>query len=283
MATASRVRKWVAVEQPGPWGRDAPVDSRLDNLVARALLSMSQRHGFRVLLIRRPGWQGPGERRSVFIARSDPESGWIERLEVGDPAQLADIDFGALRSRTAPGVGGPGPGLLSLVCTNGRHDACCADRGRPVIRALADASVSDVWETTHVGGDRFAANVVCLPSGVYLGRVEADTAERLLAEVGDGVVPLGHYRGRSCFQPLVQAAEWHARLHLDERRIHALRVVGDEAVSDRERRVSFAVADTEVRLAVTVRRSRAEATQQLTCAAGNTGHPWRYELVRVEE
>ncbi|HEV3013664.1 MAG TPA: sucrase ferredoxin, partial [Actinomycetota bacterium] len=35
--TASRVRGWVLLEQPGPWGREAVTESRLDRDLARAL------------------------------------------------------------------------------------------------------------------------------------------------------------------------------------------------------------------------------------------------------
>lgn len=281
VATASRVRRWLLVEQPGPWGRQAPLDSRMDDLVARSLLSSSQRLGFRVLLVRRPRWRRPTGSRIALLARTDAGGGWVECVPFDDPRSLLDLDMTALESKSAPGVGTPGPEMLSLVCTNGRHDACCADRGRPVVRALAEAKVPDVWETTHVGGDRFAANIVCLPSGVYLGRVEPEDAAEVLAQVRDGLLPLENYRGRSCYQPLVQAAEWFARRKLDERRLFGLRVIVDERLGENERRVTFEV-EGGGQATVTVERTRAEDSQQLTCAAGNTGRPWRYNLLSFE-
>ena len=48
------------------------------------------------------------------------------------------------------------PAPLLLVCTHGRRDACCAQFGRPTAMALARRYGTAVWETTHVGGDRFA-------------------------------------------------------------------------------------------------------------------------------
>lgn len=252
----------------------------MEDLVARTLLSASQRLGFRVLLVRRPGWEQPDGTRTALLARTDASGGWIECVGFDDPAELLDLDLTVLESGTPPGVGEPGPAMVSLVCTNGRHDACCADRGRPVVRALDEAGVADVWESTHVGGDRFAANVVCLPMGLYLGRVEPEDAEAVLAQVRDGLIPLENYRGRSCFQPLVQAAEWHVRQELGERRLDALRLTSDERLAEDERRVSFEVDGGQV-VTAHVRRTRAEGVQQLTCAAGNTGRPWRYDLVSL--
>ena len=275
------MRRWLLVEQPGPWGRSAPLDSRMDDLVARSLLSASQRMGFRLLLVRRPGWKQPENGLSALLARTDAGGGWIETVTFDDPASVLDLDLSVLDSRRSPGVGEPGPPLVSLVCTNGRHDACCADRGRPVVRTLSDEGAPDVWETTHVGGDRFAANIVCLPTGVYLGRVEPEEAVDVLAQVREGVVPLDNYRGRSCYQPLVQAAEWFVRREFDERRIYGLRVTADERIGENERRVTFAL-DGRDPVAVTVGRDRAESAQQLTCAAGNNGRPWRYHLVSID-
>ena len=64
LGTASRVRGWVLLEQPGPWGREAVLESRLDRDLARALHRAAGAAHVRLLLIRRPGRRGgPGDRR----------------------------------------------------------------------------------------------------------------------------------------------------------------------------------------------------------------------------
>jgi hypothetical protein len=279
-ATASRVRRWVVVEQPGPWGRDALFESRLDHLVARTLHAQGRRHGARIVLARRPRWAPLGERRRVHLARTAPEGGWIEQLDVDNRA-LAALDLSILDSPTAPGVGERGPAALTLVCTNGRHDPCCADFGRPVVRALAAAGVDDVWECSHIGGDRFAANVVSLPTGIYLGRVPPERAVEIVHDVGKGLITLDHYRGRCCFPPIVQAAEIAVRRKLGESRLEALRLLSWSNASDDEMTARFHHTGSSSGhvVEVTVRRRRT-ARVPLTCA-GNSGHPWVYEAVAV--
>lgn len=273
--TASRVERWLVVEQPGPWGRHAPVDSRMDAVVARSLESMARRHGVRVLLVRRPGWTGTDDVRTAFLAHTSRSETWMEAVPFHDPRELVGVDLEALRSPQPTGIGDPADTIF-LVCTNGRHDACCADRGRPVVRALSEARVDDVWEASHVGGDRFAANIVALPSGVYLGRVEPDGASELLDHLRRGVIPLEHYRGRSCFPPLVQAAEVFLRRHLDERAIDAVHVLRGERITDDELRVRFDVSELGG-YDVVVRRRRADSVS-LTCTAAAPAEPWRFEL-----
>jgi hypothetical protein len=87
---------------------------------------------------------------------------------------------------------------LYLVCTNGRHDPCCAEYGRPVARPSTELVGERVWECSHVGGDRFAGNLVCLPDGVFYGHLDPATALRAVA-AHEGAVLLEHWRGpRRC-------------------------------------------------------------------------------------
>jgi len=263
------------LEQPGAWGREALTESRLDPVVGHGLRSVARRAGVRVLLARLPRRATSGETtRRAYLAHTAREHRWVEQLDLDDPADLLDLDLDALSSPEPPGVGAPGPAMVSLVCTNGRHDPCCADLGRPVVRALEAAGVPDVWESSHVGGDRFAANVVCLPHGVYFGRVEPDEAARLLADLGAGLLDLDRYRGRSFLPPLAQSAEVFARRRLDERRLDALRLRSSEAADD-ELTVRFEHDGRDV-VEVVVARERAEQVP-LTCH-GAPGHPWRYVL-----
>jgi hypothetical protein len=274
LATASRVRRWLLVEQPGPWGSEALLESRLDETVALTLRSHARRASVRVVLIRRPGWE-TSEGRRAYLVRSDRRTRWIEQVEIGEPHDLVGIDLSCLESPEPPGVGTPGPEAVHLVCTNGRHDPCCADLGRPVVRSLRDAGIPEVWESSHIGGDRFAANVVCLPTGTYYGRVPPEGAAQMLADHARGVLHLDHYRGRSCYQPLVQAAEVFAREALDEARLDGLTLRRATGTADHRLTATFEQAGGAV-VEVDVAREPGP-TERLTCHGG-TSPPWAYRL-----
>jgi hypothetical protein len=275
--TASRVQRWLVVEQPGPWGHEALVESRLEHAVAQTVRSHARRAKVRVVLARRPGWT-PSAVRRAYLARTGASHRWIERVDVHEDHDLVHLDLGALRSDAPPGVGVPGPPSVHLVCTNGKHDPCCADRGRPVVRALRDAGASDVWESSHVGGDRFAANLVSLPTGVYYGRVTPDVAPRLLRELDEGLLDLDYYRGRSCYPPLVQAAESFARRELGERRLDAVRI--EQVATPDADHADVTVTGADQRLAVRVARQPGDPVA-LTCADHGRSRPWVYRLLSL--
>jgi Sucrase/ferredoxin-like len=282
IGTASRVQRWLVVEQPGAWGRDALTESLLPAEVAAPLAAHARSHRVRVLLARRPGdVRRDGDRR-VLLAHTGAERRWIEQLVVpaAHPERLLDLELGPLAFPDPPGLGEPGPLGLALVCTNGRHDPCCADMGRPVVRALQAAGVPDVWEASHVGGDRFAANIVSLPDGVYYGRVEPDEAAALLAAHRAGTIDLERYRGRSYLPPLVQAADLYARRHLGETRIDGLTVLSTEPGPDGTTLVVLQQRGGDS-VAVVVERVRVDEPVQLTCHVPELSRPWSYRLVDV--
>lgn len=275
LGTASRVRRWLLVEQPGSWGSDALRESRIPEAVAEGVHRLAARHGARVVLVRRSMAPTTGAHQ-VFLVRSDRQVSWAERLRIREPEALLHLPLGALDADAPPGVG-ERVERLDLVCTNGRHDPCCADFGRPVVRVLRAAG-QDVWESSHVGGDRFAANVVCLPSGVYFGRVPPERAVDILRDHADGFLALDHYRGRSCYPPLVQAAEVLARLELGERRLALLEPRAWTRDGDQ---ITVELGYGAGALLATVSRHRGAAVA-LTCSATASDTPWEYRLERLE-
>jgi hypothetical protein len=224
--TSSVASTWLCIEQPGPWGRDALTESHIDAEVGRELAERVRGTGVRVVLIRRPGSHPDRHRpvpRHVYLAHTAPGATWLERVTVADPKELLDLDFAACGAGIACGLGELMTEPLLLVCTNGRRDVCCALYGRPIADALAFEYLEEVWECAHIGGHRFSPTAVALPTGYAYGRLDLDTAERLLTE--DGVL-VEHCRGRSTWPAAGQVAELAVRAATGERDPDALRVTG---------------------------------------------------------
>ena len=136
----------------------------------------------------------------------------MERIEVSGPADLLDLDIQALDSSVSPAIG-EAVEYLWAVCTHGRRDPCCAEYGRRLIREGfgSDRLRHNLWESSHQGGHRFAANLALFPHGLFYGMVEPDQAGTIVDSYLDGRVVLDGYRGRSSFDELSQAADFLAR------------------------------------------------------------------------
>jgi len=102
-------------------------------------------------------------------------------------------------------------GPLFLVCTHGRRDKCCAKFGVPLYNALREHAGDRVWQSSHVGGDRFAGNLVCFPHGLFYAHTGADAGRRVVEEYRAGRVVTENFRGRACYSHFIQAAESFVR------------------------------------------------------------------------
>ncbi|MEP7053854.1 MAG: sucrase ferredoxin [Actinomycetota bacterium] len=220
--TASTVRHWLLVEQPGAWGRDALLESDLPAHVATALKRRAAELGLRLVLIRRPGRRPPANaNRSAYVVHSGPDDVWQRRLSFAAATELLDLDLASLMHQSAGATDQP----LYLICTHGKHDLCCAVAGIPLARRLRD--LGDVWECSHIGGDRFAANLLCLPQGIYYGRVTPEIGMRILERHARGELLLTHLRGRSSYEFAAQAADMFIR---QARALHRLDDLALESV-----------------------------------------------------
>lgn len=279
-ATASMVRNWVLIEQPGAWGPQALTDSGLPQAVAGELAMLARRHTFRVLLLRRPV-RSPGGSRQCFVAHSGRGTRWIEERRVDDLDELLAVDFTPLREGRPVGFGARRDRPLYLVCTNGRHDPCCATLGRPVARALQRGTESDsVWECSHFGGDRFAGNLVCLPDGLYFGRLDPVSAQRVVDGHGQGTIDLEHYRGRAGQPFAVQAAEFFIRRHEGLTGVDDLSWIAHRPEAERVVDVTFSRSDGGT-YRVKVGVEPAPDARPLSCNATSEERPPTYALLEM--
>jgi hypothetical protein len=170
-------------------------------------------------------------------------------------------------------AGAPVDHPLFLVCTHGKHDRCCAKYGRPLYDAVCE-QVEDgwAWQSTHIGGDRFAGNLVALPEGVYYGRVEPSEAWPVLEAALDGRVHLPHYRGRSCHGFAAQAAERSVREQTGLLGVFDVKVVAIEREGDAWH---AQVEAGGTAYDVDVHREQGEATH-LTCSSLQLKRPTHY-------
>jgi hypothetical protein len=266
----------VLVEQPGPWGPDALLQSRFDPAVAPGLVRRALAEGVRLMLVRRPEDRRPDSGRRWAYADGRPGHERLWWSVRSSDAELLDVPWDG-------SVGTPAEGPVYLVCAHGSHDACCALRGRPLARTLPAAGPLDVWECSHLGGDRFAANVVVLPHGFCYGQVPGDGGE-LVAAHRRGEVALPWLRGRAGLPAAAQAAQHFARRELGLLGIDELPVLGVDHLTGpgepAERwRVRLAARDGTA--TVVVEGSATAESALLTCRATHPAHSRAWRLLSL--
>ena len=179
----------------------------------------------------------------------------------------------------------PQPNLL-LVCAHGVHDTCCAVHGRPVAAALAERWPDLVWECTHVGGDRFAPNLVVLPDGFYYGNLDPASAIDTVAAHLGGTVPTAFLRGMVGFAPPAQAAAVAAYERLGPLPPHGVRFLAADRIGPHDGHGSQTVV--ELGLAERAQRIRVLVTAirrpdaLLTCRAAHPTPATAYEITAFD-
>ena len=279
--TASTVRAFLLVENTGPWGVDALRDSRLPAGVGPALTAAAGAARVRVLMVRRPDRLRHQRGMRIFGAFADPSAPRLETGAITDPRELLDLDLAGLAAGRSLGLA-EADDPLYCVCTHGRHDACCAERGRPVAAALALAHPEETWEVSHIGGDRFAGNLLVLPHGLYYGRLDPVTALSVAGAHRSGQLELDHLRGRSGYAMPVQFAEVALRRELPESREGALRLVSRRVSREADGDVTTVVFDVAgAAWQVRVRSASGADLWQLTCKATRENPIPRYQPLEV--
>lgn len=253
--------RWLLVEIDGGWGARAFFQSALDPAIGRALVRRAEESGIRPVAIRRYGRRADerrGQRRWRWaLADARPGREEVRWGAVDDPATLLDLPLDGTAGTVSDRP-------VFLVCTHARHDQCCAVRGRPVAQALAEAFPKETWESSHLGGDRFAATMILLPHGLYYGRVPPAMAAAIVNRYRDGEVVEEYFRGRSSLTNAAQAAQSFARADSGDFRIEAFAPVHEERTGADTWRIDLAHGAETVTV---VLREHLSAPLLSTCAA----------------
>jgi hypothetical protein len=237
---AAKTDAWLVLEHAGAWGSKAweqasipePVRAHVDGWLHAT-------DGARLQLIKRDDTRGRGDLR-VFIASSRQAQPRVASLCIPALDDLRAIDLhaaiAALRVGELPVGTSAAARPIVLVCTNGKRDRCCAKWGVPVFDAIRGRADVDVWQTTHLGGHRFAATLLWLPEGLCYGRVATSEVGGLLdAALIQRIAPLERLRGRTSLGEAGQAAESMLRHDHDAHGFDEVVVVAEHDEGERWR------------------------------------------------
>lgn len=265
--TASIGAVWFLLEYPHGWGRHAFEDSALSDAVKNHFReTLADIQHSRLLFIKTDRARRDA-RMNFFVVRCREREPFIVRLQLKDYEDLRSLDLAAIAHGRDLQGGELTKEPLHLVCTHGRRDKCCAKFGIPVYNALRDCEGESVWQSSHVGGDRFAANVVCFPHGLFYAHTTEESARRIISEYRAGRVVLEKFRGRACYLGFTQAAEFFARTESGLTDLEALRFRSSAPEGPSVWRVRFVEEKARRVHELSVARRASEFQNFITCHA----------------
>jgi hypothetical protein len=247
------VDRWLLLEVTDPWAPKALQSEALPDAVRARLAEWLEVSRTRLQLVRRPGRLG--QRRTLALVSTAADRRFVARRELDAYEDLLDVDLETLVMEP--------PAPICLVCAHGRRDRCCGTLGSAVFRALQARDV-EVWQTSHLGGHRFAACALSLPSGLMYGRLRPEHAKDFAAAHEAGrLADLGLFRGRCAHDRPTQAAETFLLQRLSLQDPDAIQWIETMAEADSTWTAHFRVAGNEH--AVRVRREQTGQERPASC------------------
>ncbi len=187
-------RRCLLVEVPGPWEAQAfrsrhfpagvwEAATGADGTETEAKLQCilpdddySREGHTRVILFSRPGGRFSAFDKAEYLVPTESAASLVGELVSSSPDTGP---FERFRERTSH--------LRDiLVCTHGSHDSCCGTLGYPVYDRLRNfyarrpGGSLRVFRVSHLGGHRFAPNLVDMPEGRNWVRMGVDDLDALL-------------------------------------------------------------------------------------------------------
>jgi len=212
-ATTPHALHWLLLEYSGAWEANALTASSLpDTVKAHINAQLATVSQSRFQFIKQNG-NGTREGIRLYAVRTQPGQQAVYRLDLQSYDEVLSLDLAAVFNGQSSATRSDEP--LLLVCTNGKKDMACAKLGIPLAAALEAALPEQVWQSSHIGGHRFAGTLVALPDGHYYGRVGAADVPALVAALHEKRIVADYYRGCGGWTSPVQAAEIALRQRLD--------------------------------------------------------------------
>jgi hypothetical protein len=241
--SAKPITTYFLLEFDGRWELEAFKDSAIPAPVKGWLqTALDTIPRSQALLIRQQPRRAP-EGNAFFVALVRESNPVLYEFYPGSENDLLALDLPAVVAEDTAYAAFRRTEPLFLVCTHGRRDKCCARHGLPVYERLAQHVGAAVWQSSHMGGHRFAANMICLPHGIIYGRLTPDRAESIIDAYRAGRLVSEHYRGRACYPKVAQAAEYFLRAETGITELDAFQLVGTERTDGERWAVRFRSAN----------------------------------------
>jgi hypothetical protein len=222
--SASKFNKLLLIEYNDSFEANALLDSTIDNLTKKKLVSLQESDNFlKILLIKQ---DKKIDKIRVFTVSNSYEHIKYHSFCINNYTDLLEIDIISKFDNNDNNHE-----FLYLICTNGKKDKCCGKFGKLLYSQISKNN-PNIWECSHMGGDRFASNVLVVPSFTVYGRVDLNIMKDIIRYTETELIYLNSYRGHSALSLYSQAAENFIRKKYNLNEINSLKLVSEKPSSN---------------------------------------------------
>lgn len=237
--SATPIDAWFLLEYTGVWEAKATDDNDLPRPVQEWLNEQLILMGNGRVQFIRQSRPVDATGISFFVVLSREVTPLLYHFQLNDYEELLKLDLSTIRSGDGDYDDFLRSDPLYLVCTNGKRDRCCARVGVTLFQALAGRVGDAVWQSTHLGGHRFAPTLVTFPDGAFYGRLTPADLDAFVTAQQRGELYLDNLRGRCCYDKVTQAAEQFLRQKTKMRQRRDVRLLDEEPLDEASWAVSF--------------------------------------------
>jgi hypothetical protein len=282
LGTAPRVDTWFLLSYHGPMKFKAFEESNLSPAVREHLSTALESISNSRLLLIKPRLPASNGGLLFFVINGREVDPFYRSFELNRYEDLLELDLHRMMVDEGAHAEKIDREPIYLVCTNGNRDPCCAQFGLRILEDLDQSVQNQVWQSSHVGGHRFAANVLVFPQGIYYGRIKQVDVPLLHEAVDVGQVLLENYRGRSCHAPRVQAAESFLRQNTENNNFDAFRMLDKTMLDEAIWSVRFLAVREQSVHRVNINSKVSSDQNIVSCRGDKVARVVRYELLSYE-
>lgn len=161
-------------------------------------------------------------------------------------------------------------GKIITLCTHGTHDQCCAKFGSgifPVIRQIIFHNKLNIslFESSHIGGHRFAATCMVFPECDCYGRLQDFPLETFLLDFIDkNKIFTDAYRGNILNSRIEQALLFAAFRYINEKNISGIPEITD--IQNRSENLALSTININNNTSLKIKLSLKEFSGPTSCS-----------------
>lgn len=218
IGSARQVPAFVLIEWPRPWGSSALNTESLPDEIQESYTRARRENEFAgkcLLFDRDPEYSTDQFRVFYYHLPSPPHATYEKEEYILPKSKLSDLCSVLLedseeRSDFSEFLRPEANEREIFVCNHRERDPCCGKYGAEAYMNLRNEYASDdrrIWKISHIGGHRFAPNIIDLPHGRYWGRLQTEELDSFVHRNEDFETIADRYRGWCALSAPEQVAE----------------------------------------------------------------------------